>query len=229
MREKVLVVDDDAELLGLAETWLRNTGYQPIVARDGTEGVQMVYASRPDLVLLDVRMPRMDGWEACRRIREMCDVPIIMVSVNASQADRLRGFSLGVDDYVTKPFHFPELVARVQSVLRRSVTGTQREKEDDSFHNDEIDVNWRSRQVWVRGQRICLSPTEFRLLSCLIKNRGWVATHEELLRKVWGPNYFGDKSYVKLYIRYLRQKVEREPGKPKWIVTERGVGYLFSC
>ena len=229
MKEKVLVVDDDAELLGLAETWLRNTGYEPLVARDGTEGVQMVYASRPDLVLLDVRMPRMDGWEACRRIREMCDTPIIMVSVNASQADRLKGFSLGIDDYVTKPFHFPELVARVQSVLRRSATATQREGENDSFHNEEIDVDWRSRQVWVRGQKTNLSPTEFRLLSCLINNRGWVVTHEEMLRKVWGPNYFGDKAYVKLYIRYLRQKLESDPSKPKWILTERGVGYLFSC
>ena len=227
MKEKVLVVDDDAELLSLTETWLRNTGYEPLTARDGVEGVQLVYSGRPDLVLLDVRMPRMDGWEVCRRIREMCDIPIIMVSVNGQKADLLRGFSLGVDDYITKPFHFPELVARVQSVLRRYAASRQRD-DTATFHNEEIDLDWRSRQVWVRGQKIAMSPTEFRLLSCLIENRGWVVTHEELLRKVWGPNYFGDKAYVKLYVRYLRRKLEQDPGNPKWILTERGVGYRFS-
>ena len=228
MKEKILVVDDDAELLSLTETWLRNTGYEPLVAKDGIEGLQLVYSGRPDLVLLDVRMPRMDGWEVCRRIREMCDIPVIMISVNGQKADLLRGFSLGVDDYITKPFHFPELVARVQSVLRRYIASHHRD-DNVTFHNEEMDLDWRSRQVWVRGQKIAVSPTEFRLLSCLIENRGWVVTHEELLRKVWGPNYFGDKAYVKLYIRYLRQKVEKDPGNPKWIMTERGVGYRFSC
>jgi len=228
MKEKILVVDDDLELLGLTETWLRNTGYEPLTARDGMEGLQLVYSGRPDLVLLDVRMPRMDGWEVCRRIREMCDVPIIMFSINGQKSDLLRGFSLGVDDYITKPFHFPELVARVQSVLRRSLASRQRD-DNVTFHNEEMDLDWRSRQVWIRGQKTSMSPTEFRLLSCLIENRGWVVTHEELLRKVWGPNYFGDKAYVKLYIRYLRRKVEKDPGDPKWILTERGVGYRFSC
>jgi len=227
MNERVLFIDDDPELVDLAQIWLRKGGYDACTAKDGNEGLHQLYCYRPDLVLLDVVMPRMDGWEVCRRIREMCEIPIIMVSVNAQKSDLVKAFNLGVDDYVTKPIHFPELMARVQAVLRRHNTnGKQDEKA--VFHNEEIDLEWRSRQVWVRGQRVALSPTEFRLLSCLIENRGWVVTHEELLRKVWGPNYLGDRSYVKLYVRYLREKMEAEPSKPRWILTERGVGYRFA-
>ncbi len=227
MTEKILVIDDDTELLGLAQTWLRNAGYEPLIAEDGIEGLRQVYSARPSLVLVDIQMARMDGWEVCRRIRDMSDMPVIIVSVNGEKADLLRGFNLGVDDYITKPFHFPELIARVQAVLRRS-SATWQQDNNSTFHNEEIDIDWRSRQVWVRGQLVVLSPTEFRLLSCLIENRGWVVTHEEMLRKVWGPNYFGDRTYVKLYVRYLRQKIERDPSKPNWILTERGVGYRFS-
>jgi DNA-binding response OmpR family regulator len=227
MNQRVLYIDDDPELLDLAQTWLRNAGYDAYTAKDGTEGLKQLYCYRPDLVLLDIVMPRMDGWEVCRRIREMCEIPIIMVSVNGQKTDLVKAFNLGVDDYVTKPLHFPELVARVQAVLRRQ-SANDKQDEKAVFHNQEIDLEWRSRQVWVRGQKVTLSPTEFRLLSCLIENRGWVVTHEELLRKVWGPNYLGDRSYVKLYVRYLREKIEAEPSKPKWILTERGVGYRFA-
>jgi len=227
MNERVLFIDDDPELVDLAQTWLRNAGFDACAAKDGNEGLQQLYCYRPDLVLLDIAMPRMDGWEVCRRIREMCEIPVIMVSVNGQKSDLVKAFNLGVDDYITKPIHFPELVARVQAVLRRHSTNAKQD-EKAVFHNEEIDLEWRSRQVWVRGQRVTLSPTEFRLLSCLIENRGWVVTHEELLRKVWGPNYLGDRSYVKLYVRYLREKIEAEPSKPKWILTERGVGYRFA-
>jgi two-component system KDP operon response regulator KdpE len=227
MNQRVLCIDDDPDLVNLAQTWLRNAGYDACTAKDGNEGLQQLYCYRPDLVLLDIAMPRMDGWEVCRRIREMCEIPIIMVSVNGQKSDLVKAFNLGVDDYITKPIHFPELVARVQAVLRRHSTNAKQD-EKAVFHNEEIDLEWRSRQVWVRGQRVTLSPTEFRLLSCLIENRGWVVTHEELLRKVWGPNYLGDRSYVKLYVRYLREKIEAEPSKPKWILTERGVGYTFA-
>ena len=225
-KEKVLVIDDDTELLDMAETWLREAGYQPLTAKDGTEGLQRVYAHRPDLVLLDIQMPRMNGWDVCHRLRDMCDVPIIIVSVNGQKPDVLRGFALGVDDYVIKPFYFPELLVRIEALLRRSAFNKER-GQSESFHNEEIDINWPSHQVWVRGQKVELSPTEFRLLACLVENRGWVLTHEKLLRTVWGPNYFGDKSYVKLYIRYLREKIEKDPSDPKWVLTERGVGYRF--
>jgi len=227
VKDRILIIDDDTDLLGLTETWLRQAGYEPFMARDGMEGIQKVYSTRPGLVLLDVNMPRMNGWEVCRRIRELCDIPVIMVTVNGQKADMLRGFELGVDDYVTKPFHFPELMARVGAVMQR-YRSVQVREENDTYHSEDLEIDWPSRQIRVRGSQVSLTPTEFRLLSCLLENRGWVVTHEQLLRKVWGSNYFGDKSYVKLYIRYLRQKIESDPGNPRWILTERGVGYRYA-
>jgi two-component system KDP operon response regulator KdpE len=227
MRERVVVIDDDVELLELAWTWLDNAGYEALTAENGIEGLRRVYSSRPDLVLLDANMPRMDGWEVCRRIRDMTSVPIIMVTVNSQTRDLLMGFDLGADDYVTKPVDFNELMARVQAVLRRSQLVAQDEK-STIFHGGELEIDWKSHQIYVRGEQVKFSPTEFRVLSCLAKNRGWVVTHEQLLQKAWGSNYIGDKSFVKLYIRYLRQKIERDPRKPQLILTERGVGYRFS-
>jgi two-component system KDP operon response regulator KdpE len=227
MREKILVVEDDPEFLNLTQTWLQNAGYEVLTAEDGVEGMRRVYSGRPNLVLLDANMPKMDGWEVCRRIRDMSDIPVMMVTVNDQKDNRLRGFSNGADDYITKPVDFPELIARVQAVLRR-VGANNQEDIPDTFDNGEIEIDWRSRQVWVRGKRVKLSPTEFKILACLIKNRGWIVTHEQLLEKAWGPNYIGDKSFVKLYIRYLRQKIEADPHKPKFILTERGVGYYFA-
>lgn len=227
MREKILMIDDDIELLGLTQMWLQNAGYDAVTAEDGAAGLRRVYSSRPDLVLLDVNMPRLDGWEVCRRIRDMSDIPVIMVTINGQKADRLKGFNLGADDYITKPFDFPEMIARVGAVLRRSGTSRQRDKRG-TFRQGEMELDWRSHQVYIRGERVKLSPTEFKLLSCLIENRGWVVTHEELLRKAWGPNYIGDRSFVKLYVRYLRRKIEAEPNKPEYILTERGIGYRFA-
>jgi len=226
MKEKVLVIDDDVEFLSLTQTWLENAGYEALTAEDGIKGLRRVYSSRPNLLLLDANMPGMDGWEVCRRIRDMSELPVIMVTVNGQAHDLLRGFDLGVDDYITKPVDFAELIARVRAVLRRSDKAMQ-EDGPSTFNNDELEVDWRSHQVYVRGERVRLSPTEFKVLSCLIKNRGWIVTHEQLLQKAWGPNYIGDKSFVKLYIRYLRQKIERDPRNPQLILTERGVGYRF--
>lgn len=227
MREKILVIEDDSEYLDLISTWLKNVGYEVITAQDGIEGLRRVFSSRPNVVLLDANIPKMDGWEVCRRIRDMSDIPVLMVTVNGQKADRLKGFTMGADDYLTKPVDFHELVARVQAILRRSGATTQEDK-PSTFSNGVIEVDWRSRQVWVRGVRVKLSPTEFKMLACLIKNRGWIVTHEQLLEKAWGPNYIGDKSFVKLYIRYLRKKIEENPHNPKIIMTERGVGYFFA-
>ncbi len=228
MKETILVIDDDVEFLGLTQTWLRNAGYESLTAEDGATGLRRVYSNRPNLVLLDVNIPQLDGWEVCRRVRDMSDIPVIMVTVNSQKVDLLKGFGLGADDYVTKPFDFPELIARVEAVLRRSSAAGQEDK-PSAFHCGELDVDWRSHQVYIRGEKVSLSPTEFRLLSTLIENRGWIVTHEQLLRKAWGPNYIGDRSFVKLYIRYLRQKIEKNPSKPDFILTERGVGYRFSA
>jgi DNA-binding response OmpR family regulator len=227
MREKILVVEDDPEFLELTQMWLQNSGYEVLTAEDGAEGMRRVYSGRPNLVILDANMPKMDGWEVCRRIRDMSDIPVMMVTVNDQKDCRLRGFNNGADDYITKPVDFTELIARIKAVLRRSGTSNH-EDIPATFDNGEIEVDWRSHQVWVRGKRVKLSPTEFRILACLIKNRGWIVTHEQMLEKAWGPNYVGDKSFVKLYIRYLRQKIEENPHKPKFILTERGIGYYFA-
>ena len=227
MKEKVLVVEDDPEFLELTQKWLQNAGYEVVTASDGVEGMRRVYSSRPNLVLLDANLPKMDGWEVCRRIREMSEIPVLMVTVNGQKSDQLRGFGVGADDYITKPVYFPELIARVLAVLKRAGSVTQ-ESGPSTFDNGEIEIDWRSHQVWVRGKQVKLSPTEFKILTTLIKNRGWIVTHEQLLEKAWGPNYIGDKSFVKLYIRYLRQKIEEDPHNPRLIGTERGVGYYFN-
>jgi two-component system KDP operon response regulator KdpE len=226
VREKILLVDDDSEFLGLARIWLQNAGYRVMTAEDGKVGLRRVFSNRPHLVVLDGNMPRMNGWEVCHRIRDMSDIPVIMVTVNGEMSDRLRGFDLGADDYMTKPIDFPELLARIGAILRRCSIEMQ-EEESENFRDCEVEVDWRGHQVYVRGELVKLSPTEFRLLSCLVKNRGWIVTHEQLLQKVWGSNYVGDKSFVKLYVRYLRQKIEEDPQHPRLILTERGVGYRF--
>jgi DNA-binding response OmpR family regulator len=227
MREKVLLIEDDIEFLNLTRTWLHNAGYEVFTAGDGAEGMRRVFSSRPDIVILDANIPKMDGWEVCRRIRDMSDIPVLMVTVNGQKSDKLKGFTMGADDYLPKPVDFHELIARVQAILRRTRLVT-RDAKPSTFNNGDIEVDWGSRQVWVRGERVKLSPTEFKIMSCLIKSRGWIVTHEQLLEKAWGPNYIGDKSFVKLYIRYLRQKIEKDPHKPQIIMTERGVGYYFA-
>ncbi len=226
-KEKILVIDDDVEFLNQTHERLQNAGYEVTLAENGQTGLRKIFSNRPDLILLDTSLPEMDGWEVCRRVRDMSDIPVIMLTLNAQKSDILKGFSLGADDFVNKPPDFPELTARVGAVLRRSIS-VKREEKPTTFHHQDIEVDWRSHQVFIRGKLVKLSPTEFKLLTCLIENRGWLVSHEELLRKVWGPDYVSDKSFVKLYIRYLRQKIEKEPSHPQLILTERGVGYRFS-
>ncbi len=227
VKEKVLVIDDDTSFLTQAQVWLQNAGFEVVTAENGTAGLRRLFTGRPDILLLDVSLPEMDGWEVCRRIRDMSDIPVILMDFDGHKNDVLKGFSLGADDFISKPPDFPELIARMGAVLRRS-TSIKNEDKPSTFHHPEMEVDWRSHQVFIRGQQVKLSPTEFKLLTCLIENRGWLVTHEELLRKVWGPDYISDKSFVKLYIRYLRQKIEKDPSRPQLILTERGIGYRFS-
>jgi len=227
MIAKILLVEDDTEFLNLTRTWLHNAGYEILTAGDGLEGLRCVYSSHPDLVILDANIPKMDGWEVCRRIRDMSDIPVLMVTVNGQKSDKLKGFSLGADDYLAKPIDFHELIARVQAILRRTQS-INPENKPTTFRNGDVEINWGTRQVWIRGAMVKLSPMEFKVMSCLVKNRGWIVTHEQLLEKAWGPNYIADKSFVKLYIRYLRKKIEENPHKPRIIMTERGVGYYFA-
>lgn len=226
VKEKILIIDDENDFLNQAHDRLQNAGYEIILAENGIAGLRKMFVNRPDLVLLDLSLPEMDGWEVCRRIRDMSDVPVIMLSFNLRKPDILKGFSLGADDFISKPPDFPELIARIGAVLRRS-SSIKRDEKPSIFQHPDLQVDWRSHQVEIRGKPVKLSPTEFKLLTCLIENRGWLVSHEELLRKVWGPDYISDRSFVKLYIRYLRQKIERDPSRPQLILTERGVGYRF--
>jgi len=222
-RGKILVIDDDRTLLGLLRQSLEKAGYRFIGVTNGIDGLQSVYKDQPDLVILDVMMPRMDGWETCLRIREVSQVPIIMLTAKEEEAHKVKGFECGADDYVTKPFSFAELMARVGAVLHRARRGKPAEVPRVHIF-DELMVDVDHKEVSVRGQPVDLTPTEFELLVCLAENAGRTVTHEQLLARVWGDEYV-DTSYVKRYIWHLRRKIERDPSNPEYIITGRGFGY----
>lgn len=224
MTDRILVIDDDLTLLDLLKQSLEKAGYKVLTATNGIDGLQMVYKGKADLVVLDVMMPRMDGWETCNRIREISDVPIIMLTAKDKEADALKGFQCGVDDYVTKPFSFSELTARVKAVLLRTRKAPP-DKQRRVYVFDQLVVDADNSQVTLRGKPVSLTPTEFQLLLTLAENAGRILSHEQLLSQVWGAEYVGETGYVKRYIWYLRQKIEDDPGDPQYILTERGFGY----
>ena len=225
MTNKILVIEDEESLAELLQLVLQGEGYQVFSAKDGVEGLQILWDQSPDLVLLDVMMPRMNGWEACRRIREYSDIPIIMLTAMGSEQDKVRGLELGADDYLTKPFSMAELVARVRSALRHQAYPTA--KNGVLRIDERLTIDRVRCQVIVDGERQELSATEYRILSCLLDNAGRVVTHQSLLTQVWGWEYAEETNYVKVYIHHLRQKIERDPRNPTYIVTERGLGYRF--
>jgi len=201
-------------------------GYRVIEAHNGLEALDKARTNLPDLVILDVMMPELDGFETLEMLRKVSKVPVIMLTVRADEEDKVRGLELGADDYVIKPFGARELTSRVKAVLRR----TQRLVTPESAIlriDDRLGVDLNSHEVIVEGQRIRLPPTEFRLLYHLIENAGWVVPHETLLAKVWGYGYREEIQYLRLYVAYLRQKIEPDLSKPRYILTERGVGYRF--
>lgn len=224
--DKIMVIDDDATLLNLLQQSLGKAGYEVITATNGLDGLQKMYEEHPDLIILDVMMPRMDGWETCRRIREMSQVPIIMLTAKDEEADKIKGFEYGVDDYVTKPFSFAELTARVTAVLHRTRQQPPRH-EPAIYRVGDLTIDLENRRVTKNGEVLDLTPTEYRLLATLVEHNGRVLSHEQLLTDVWGPEYIDDTGYVKRYIWYLRQKLEDDPSQPKYILTERGFGYRF--
>jgi DNA-binding response OmpR family regulator len=220
---KILLVDDDQTLLSFLGEYLQNNDFTVITAPSGADALRAVYRERPDLVVLDVMMPGMDGWELTARLREMADFPIILLTAKSSEADKLRGFRLGVDDYVTKPFSFAELTARVQAVLARSQANQSAGSPMYAAGNLTVDMD--KRQV-VRGKDLIpLTPTEFRLLQCLIQKRGQPITEAALAQEVWGTYRQGDTAVVRRYIWLLRQKLEDDPAHPTRILTVRGFGY----
>ncbi len=226
MPAKVLLVDDDAALLKLLGQYLEQAGFEISCAANGRQGLQILYSERPDLVVLDVMMPHLDGWTVCERVRDLSDVPIIMLTAKGEEMDKLRGFRLGVDDYVTKPFSFAELTARVEAVLNR-IQRPADPRDVHIHHCGALTIDFESHTV-LRGEEIVnLTPTEFRLLTCLVQNAGRVLSPEHLLREVWGPEYINETGYIRRYIWYLRQKIEPDPTDPTFILTEREFGYRF--
>jgi two-component system KDP operon response regulator KdpE len=205
---------------------LQVEGFNVIIASSGSEALDRVREDLPDLVLLDVRMPELDGFETLQLLREVSDVPVIMLTVRSEEEDIVRGLELGADDYVTKPFRARELSSRIRAVLRRTQGAASPESAIVEI-DDHLSVDYNRREVIVDGERVNLRPTEFRLLYHLIENAGWVVPHETLLAKVWGYEYQEEVHYLRLYITYLRKKIEPDPSNPKYILTERGVGYRF--
>ncbi|MBI4730735.1 MAG: response regulator transcription factor [Chloroflexi bacterium] len=221
MKSRLLLIDDDHTLLQLLSQYLRESSFDVYTAANGKDGLRLAYAERPDLIMLDVMLPGMDGWEVCARLREMTDVPVIMLTAKATEADKLRGFRLGVDDYVTKPFSFAELVARIQAVLGRLQVSEER---TGLLVHGDIVLDLKKYQVTVGGLPLELTPTEFRLLEALVRRKGGVVSDEDLMHEVWGFDR-DDPSLVRRYILLLRKKVEQTPSHPVWVRTVRGFGY----
>ena len=213
-------------LLSFIRLNLEHDGFRVTEAYNGMQAIDKVRSSLPDLVLLDVMMPDIDGFEVLRIIREVSSVPVIMLTAKGEEDDRVRGLELGADDYITKPFSPRELVSRVRAVLRRT-EGAAGAAHGLIEVDDRLQIDFDRREVWVDGELVKLRPTEYRLLYHLVQNAGWVVSHDQLLQKVWGYEYRDEPHYVRLYINYLRQKLEEDPSNPKYILTERGVGYRF--
>ncbi|MCB9076828.1 MAG: response regulator transcription factor [Anaerolineaceae bacterium] len=223
----ILIADDENRMRRFMQMNLELEGYRVIEASNGLEAIERVRDDLPDLVLLDVMMPELDGFEALRIIRETSTVPVIMLTVRDDEDDKVKGLGLGADDYVTKPFSPRELSSRIQAVLRRVDMTSSPSSRSLVVVDDYLQIDFEHREVIVNGETIKLRPTEYRLLYHLVNNAGRTLTHEMILSKVWGYEYRDESQYVRLYITYLRQKIEPDPSNPKYILTERGVGYSF--
>jgi two-component system KDP operon response regulator KdpE len=221
----LLLIEDDQQLSYLLSQQLQDEGYRTFCASDGVRGLAMVQQHEPDLVLLDVVMPRMDGWETCRQIRQCSDVPIIIISCRGAELDRVRGLELGADDYITKPISYLELVARIRAALRRG--NRPMLKTQLTVIDDRLTVDRAAREALVDGQPVPLTTIEYKLLTCLIDHGQCPLTHRSLLVQVWGWEYAEETDYLKVYVHRLRQKIEEDPTTPRYILTERGLGYRF--
>jgi two-component system, OmpR family, KDP operon response regulator KdpE len=225
-RQRILVVDDEARMRRFVHMNLDLEGYDVSEAENGLVALKKVREDLPDLVVLDVMMPDLDGFETLAGIREFSSVPVIMLTVKGDEEDRVRGLDLGADDYVNKPFSPRELSSRIRAVLRR-VEPSKSQAPEPLVIDGDLSIDFPRREVISRGERIKLRPTEYRLLLHLVENAGWIVQQETLLSKVWGPEYRDDNQLLRLYITYLRKKIEPDPANPRYIFTERGVGYRF--
>ncbi len=228
--QTVLIVEDEENILEAVRYNLEHEGYRVLAAQDGEEGLTLTRQDSPDLVLLDIMLPQLDGFELCRILRRESDVPILMLTAKGEEIDRVVGLELGADDYVTKPFSMRELVVRVRNLLRRSAAASGREAQAASnsvlsANGLEVDVDGHTARL--DGRPLQMKPREFSLLALLMENMGRVFTREQILERLWGYDYIGDARTVDVHVRWLREKIEPEPGKPRRIVTIRGVGYRF--
>jgi DNA-binding response OmpR family regulator len=222
----VLVVDDEERMVRFIRLNLEHDGFQVIEAEKGMKAVNMIREKLPDIVLLDVMLPDLDGYEVLKLIRQHNTTPVIMLTARGEEDDRIKGLELGADDYITKPFSPRELVSRIKAVLRRSESSGIASKEVIQV-DDRLTMDFGRHEVLLEGKPVQLRPTEYRLLYHLVMNAGWVQTYDTLLAKVWGYEYQDEPHYVRLYVNYLRQKLEKDPANPVYILTERGVGYRF--
>lgn len=222
----ILLIDDDVSLSGLLAEYLHDQGHLTHTANDGQKGLRIFFEQKPDLVVLDVTMPKMDGWETLKRIREMSRTPVIMLTARSDESEVLRGFSLGADDYVSKPFSFAQLGARIKAVLGRAGDAMDA---TEQLEAGALKVDFATRRVTRNGELVALTPTEFKLLVALMSHPHEVISAEELVREVWGPQYANEIGFVRRYIWHLRQKVEVDPENPKYIHNERGYGYRFEA
>jgi DNA-binding response OmpR family regulator len=226
-KRTILIVDDEPRILDSVRMNLELDGFQVFEATNGLEALEEVRRRLPDLVVMDVMMPELDGFETLRELRSFSSVPVVLLTVKADERDVVRGLELGADDYVAKPFSPVVLLSRIKAVLRRADMPPQAPPSRTLHVDDRLTIDFDRHEVWKDGHKVQLRPTEFRLLYHLASNPGVVLTHETLLSRVWGPEYRDASHYVRLYINYLRQKLEDDPANPTYILTERGVGYRF--
>ena len=230
MAARILLIEDDEKLAELVQLWIEQAGHHCERCADGTAGLRLAMDWQPDLLILDLSLPGTDGWQICRRLRESGQVPIIMVTARGEEVDRVRGLRLGADDYVVKPFSFPELLARVDAILRRA-GGVRPAVRLSVFRKDALEVDLEAHRVRVGRQEVRLTPTEFRLLAYMVEHQGRLLTHRQLLQAVWGPEYGDDLDSLRMYVHALRQKIELPAtvGSPpaRYIATEYGLGYRF--
>jgi two-component system KDP operon response regulator KdpE len=223
---RILVVDDEERIVRFIRLNLEHDGFQVMEAFTGQQAMDRLRETLPDLIILDVMLPDLDGFEVLRLIRENHEVAVIMLTAKGEEDDRIYGLELGADDYVTKPFSPRELVSRVRAVLRRT-EGARDSTSGLIEVDDRLRIDFDRREIWLDDELVKLRPTEYRLLFHLVQNAGWVISHDQILAKVWGYEYRDEPHYVRLYVNYLRQKLEKDPSNPKYILTERGVGYRF--
>ncbi len=227
-RRVLIVAENDTQKKELSLS-LRQSGLDALAVVASPEVLKDFYKFRPSLLLIDFDAPDFDGWDLCSRVRELADTPIVVMSEESTREALLKGYDIGVDGYIIKPASSSEVIQRVFGALRRRPEAQGALEVPAPFDCDGLSIDWARNEVRANGSKLTLTPTEYRLLGYLAQNRGRIMTHEQILSRVWGPEYAGERSYVKLYIRYLREKIEQDPSKPQLIVTERGFGYRFAA